>query len=83
MDKLQVASMYNLNIWFGGLFIVNMLKVASLVVGGTHEDIFNQSDIANAPLFNFSFDFTAISTFVVLIIGCEDVVIAMLCFCCM
>ena len=60
-----------------------MLKVASLVVGGTHEDIFNQSDIANAPLFNFPFS-TATTTFdVVLIIGYEDVVIAMLCFCCM
>ena len=56
IDNLQVLSMYNLNIWlFGVLFIVNMLKLLSVASGTcTHESIFNQSDIANAPLFNVS-----------------------------
>ena len=86
--------MYKLNIWvIWGirvigiafvLFSVNMLKLASSVTGGTHEDIFIHSDIANAPLFNSSFGFMGIETIgPALKIGCEDVVIAILCFCCM
>jgi hypothetical protein len=36
------------------LFSINTLKLASAVVGGTHEVIFIHSDIANAPLSNFA-----------------------------
>ena len=36
------------------LFSDSTLKLASTVVGGTHEVIFIHSDIANAPLSNFA-----------------------------
>jgi hypothetical protein len=38
------------------LFSINTLKLASAVVGGTHEVIFIHNDIAKAPLSNFAPD---------------------------
>jgi hypothetical protein len=65
------------------LFSINMLKLASIVVGGTHEVIFNHSEIANAPLSKTSPGLMGIGMMAPgFKIGCEEVVSAMVCFCC-
>ena len=80
--------MYDVNMLVAGfvfvLFSDNTLKLASTVVGGTHEVKFNHRDIANAPLSKTSPDLMGIGMMgPELKMGCEDVVSAMVCFCCM
>ena len=66
------------------LFSDNTLKLASTVLGGTQEVIFNHRDIANAPLSKTSPDLMGIGTMALALkMGCEEVVSAMVCFCCM
>ena len=81
--------MYDVNMLVAGfelvvLFSDNTLKLTSTVVGGgTHEVIFNHNEIANAPLSKTSPDLMGIGTMgPALKIGCEEVVSAMVCFCC-
>ena len=86
--------MYKLNIWviwgirvIGVAFVLfsdKTLKLASTVVGGTHEVIFNHNEIANAPLSKTSPGLMGIGMMgPELKMGCEYVVSAMVCFCCM
>jgi hypothetical protein len=81
--------MYDVNMLVAGFVLVvlfsdNTLKLASTFVGGTHEVIFNHRDIANAPLSKTSPDLMGIGTMALALkMGCEEVVSAMVCFCCM